>query len=342
MTVKYETAVCPLCHQEFDEPESFRSHLADEHGLVDDEGTETVLPEAPPPLPVLDTPPGRAALEPTTVPPLPSAPAAPSFIPPPPAAPAAVTAPRRSGPPAALAIVLSVQLLLGLLGLAIVDGDDAREDRSAVTVGDSPASPASPPPAAPDPAADQRRVDAMAPRVSDLPPGWVAEDPNSDDDSGSDEFDRRFEACAANVEDPFDTSTAQKEVAFSHGDDALFGQVGTTRTAEDAIKGMDAISAVLPCFGDAFQGAVRSELPRNMTVTVGKFEPINGGNHGDQTVARSMLVTMSGPGGQVGMQFDFLAIRKDRALAMMFALNVNDGLTVAQERALLGSVASRM
>ena len=47
MGTRFQTTACPLCRDEFDDPVEYREHLAFMHDLVDDEGAETTLPEAP-------------------------------------------------------------------------------------------------------------------------------------------------------------------------------------------------------------------------------------------------------------------------------------------------------
>ena len=342
MTVRYETAVCPLCKAEFHDPEDFRVHLADEHDLVDDEGTHTDLPESAPAPPVLE------AIEPPPATGSAGGPP-PSFLPPPPGAPAppaAATLARRSGPPAALAIVLAVQLLLGLVGIAIVDGDDAPEERSAVVVGGSPASPESPAPAAPaapDPAADQKRLEAFMPRVSDLPAGWIldSDDPSAGADDSA-EFDEQFDSCAAKLNATDAPTTAEDDITFMSDMSGVYAAGGIAPSAQQAVEGIDFVRAAMPCLGQAIVAGARADLPRGVTVTAGAFEPVRVARYGDQSEGRSMNITIAGGGMQIGMRMDVFTIRKDRAMLMVMAFVVNDSLTTTHEQSMLGSIAARM
>lgn len=341
MSIRYEVAACPLCRAEFEDPEDYRAHLADEHDLVDDEGTETVLPKAAPVLPVLETAPSAEVLEPlppvTPPPPPPEAPV--------PAAPVATIVAKAPLPLAALAIAVAVQLLLGVLGLAVVGRDDDEVARSTVITEPSPTTAAATPTTVADPAADQRRADAIALRPSDLPAGWSLDSDGAGSDSeseGNDEFDQEFDECASSIEGAGTDTTAEKEVTLSDGDNSVFGFVGLDQTSDAAVKSMDALGAALPCMAQAMTAGIKSELPRGVTVTNGPFTPAAVGKFGDQSDAQTMAITISGPGGKVGMRIDVFAVRKDRAIVFILAAVLNDGLTLAHERTMLASIASRM
>ena len=340
MSLRYEVTACPLCRAEFDDPEDYRSHLAGEHDLVDDEGTETVLHESAPALPLLEAPPELDVLEPMPAPPPPPGP--PGMPPPAPVTVAAVVR-KAPAPFAVLAIAVAVQLLLGLVGVAIVGGDDSEEARSTVVVeGQSPTPAAAPVTTAPpDPAADKRRVDAALPHAVDFPAGWVI-DEEAGSDTGSEDLDEEFDSCAARVATTEVETTAENDITFTKGANVVFTSVGTAHTVQAAVEGVDAVRAAMACIGEAVVTGIRSELPRGVTVTAGKFEPTSVARYGDFSDGQSMLVTVTGPGGQIGMRMDVFTMRKDRLMAMVLVATVNDEFTAANERSLLGVIGSRM
>ena len=78
-------------------------------------------------------------------------------------------------------------------------------------------------------------------------------------------------------------------------------------------------------------------------MTHGPFSSLGYPTYGDETVASSMPVTISGPGGQFPLRVDVLAVRRDRAVSFVLVdrPRAND-LTPQQERGMLSAIADRM
>jgi hypothetical protein len=355
MGTRFQTTACPLCSDEFDDPDEFREHLAFMHDLVDDDGAETTLPEAPP------EPPAPIVVGPTEpVAPVP-------FVPPVVAHPAltepvALRVDRRVLPGLVAAVVL--QLVVALLGLAVVDGDS--RDRLTTAAGstggsaasDSVAPAADPAPGAPaaapattappttaapkvDTSGDQARADAFTIRASDLPAGW--EELDAGDTSGEEESaDAGPECTAANDPTETDALTGENSAFFARDIGAVFGGGMVLATEKDALRTMDVIRELTPCFGDQTLWGAEQELPEGVTMTHGSFSPLGYPTYGDETIATSMPVTVSGPGGSVPLRVDVLAIRRDRAIAFLLVMTGADELTPQQERGMLSAIADRM
>jgi hypothetical protein len=348
MGIRLATRACPLCDEEFDASDAFRDHLAAEHGLEDDEGTETRLEELPP---ELEPEPELEPLAPATPVPMPPADrdrfedAVFAVAPGAGGAHHDLHLDRRVLP--ALVVAIVVQLAAALLALAAVGGDQAEKVTSTATAppaaGLATATPSPSTTAAPlvDTRNDQARADRIALRASDLPVGWVSAAPTggSGGGAGSAQFDR----CTSSVPDPITAAqTASTDSAFSNGMSAVFGSSVLVDKDTAALDGMSALRKVQACFGDAFEAEIRSGLPRGVTLSRGTFSSLGYPSYGDETITSSMPVTVSGPGGSIPFRVDILAIRQDRAVVLLFVVSAANGLTPAHERTMLAAIAARM
>ena len=337
----------------FDEPVEYRDHLAFMHDLVDDEGAETTLPEEPEPEP--EPEPASVVVGPTE-----RVEAVPFVGPARLTEPVALRVDRRVLPGLVAAVVL--QLVVALLGLAVVDsGSPDRVTTAAGASGgtetdsDAPVAEAAPgePAAAPattappttaapkvDTKGDQARADAYALRASDLPAGFQEFDP----DAGGDESasDVGPECTAANDPTETDSLTGETFSAFAKEISVVLGGGMVLSTEKDAIRTMSVIRELTPCLGDQMLAGAEAELPEGVTMTHGAFSSLGYPTYGDESIASSMPVTISGPGGQVPLRADVLAIRVDRAVHFTVAMTGANEFTPQQERGMLSAIAARM
>jgi hypothetical protein len=358
MGTRFQATACPLCADEFDDPAEFRDHLAFMHDLVDDEGAETTLPEAPPeppapPSPVVVGPQERVEPVPYVAPAVAHA----SLT-----EPVALRLDRRVLPGLVAAVVL--QLVVALLGLAVVDGgspdrvtaaagsgtaaseDDAGGDHAEAgapaSAGGS-ATPAPPTTAAPkvDTGNDQARADAITVRAGDLPAGWRVFDPGAD--SGGDAATDGGPECTA-ANDPTDTDSLTGEAysGFVHDISAVIGGAMVLSTEKDAIRTMAVLRELTQCLGDQMLAGAEAELSEGLSMTHGSFSSLGYPTYGDETIASSMPVTIAGPGGRIPLRADVLAIRRDRAVAFIMVMTGANDFTPQQERGMLSAIADRM
>ena len=356
MGTRFQITACPLCADEFDDPAEFKDHLAFMHDLVDDEGAETTLPEEPEPEPVPPAPVVVGLTEPVV--PVPFVPPARPAL----TEPVAVRVDRRVLPGLVAAVVL--QLVIALLGLAVVDGDSspdrlttaagsaaggATTDTSAPAADPVPGAPAAAPAttappttAAPkvDTSGDQARADAFTLRASDLPSGFEEFDPDA---GGDEEATEDGPECAA-ANDPTETESLTGETSSLFGMDVtvVIGGGMVLSSEKDALRTMDVIRELTPCFGDQMLFGAEEEFPEGVTMTHGAFSSLGYPTYGDETIASSMPVTISGPGGQFPLRVDVLAIRVDRAIHFTVVIASPDEFTPQQERGMLSAIALRM
>ena len=356
MGTQFQTTACPLCGDLFDDPAEYRDHLAFMHDLVDDDGAETTLPTEPEPEPesVVSAP---VVVGPTErVEPVPFvAPARPALT-----EPVALRVDRRVLP--GLVAAVALQLVIALLGLAVVDSGSpdrlttaAGASAGATTDSDAPGTSAAPgaPAAAPattappttaapkvDTAGDQARADGFTLRTSDLPAGFAEFDPDEGGDDSSTEGGP--DCTAANDPTETDSLTAETFRGFAKDVTVVLGGGLVLSTEKDAIRTMGVIRELTPCFGDQMLAGGREELPRGVTMTHGAFSSLGYPTYGDETVASSMPVTISGPGGQFPLRVDVLAIRVDRAVHFVLAIASAEEFTPQHERGMLSAVADRM
>lgn len=364
MGTHFQATACPLCGDDFDEPGAYRDHLAMMHDLVDDEGTETTLAEEPEPEP--DPEPLRstdpvmarsvdhdAVADPDAV--LDALPA------------------RRPARPAldrhlvpGVAIVLAVQLLVGLLGLAVVGGDGDGDKRVATEAAASGASggsaaandrnaPGAPgakdadnkapattaPPATIDTSHDQERADAINPRASDFPGAWEAIDPSELE--GGDEGDSATDRCLVADDPSNDDTLPQAGTGLQHELSFVFGGTVVLRTERDAERTMSILRSQAACMGDAMAEDFASGAEGSgANVTHGTLTSMGFPVYGDESIAQSMQMTVSGPGGSIPIRLDMLAIRRDRACVLLFSFIASNDLTPAQERGAMSAIEARM
>lgn len=336
MGTHLQAAACPLCSDTFDDPADYRDHLAMVHDLVDDDGTETSLAEEREPEP-----------EPEPVSPLPEAPPMTGHVSP--ATDEALTrsvdleVDRRVVP--ALVVVVAVQLVLALLGVAVVDGRGPSEAVSAETAaasGDAAAPAGTVPPTTVAPVADTRndqaRADAAAPRASDFPAGWTQVDASELEGDGG---ESATENCTVPNDPTEDASLASAESAFAYENSFAFGGSVILENEADAIRGMAILRQLVDCMGDAIAKDAGSDLD-GVNVTHGAFASLGFPTYGDDSIALSMPMSFVGPGGSVPLRVDLLAIRRDRALVMLVTIVGANDFTPAQERSTLSAIAARM
>jgi hypothetical protein len=322
MGTRFSAAVCPLCTHEFENPDLFRQHLAVEHELHDDPGTETTLGELPPePEPVV-------APEPELAPVVPAE------------APADHTRhgarhDRRAvfGAAGAIAVLLVVGLI-ALMGSG-GDSDDRRDVTAAgasrqVTPTPSPAPPA-------DPQADQARAEQIVPRIEDLPAGWAPLDLARAVASGE---ATKFGACPTPA-DSYETATAL--VAFQGSGSIFSGGSSIFDTEAHAMQEMTEIrSTALPCLATQAAAAIRTQLPRGAKLTSGTFSPLPFPSYGDESIAQSIPFTALTSNTVGSLRLDLVLVRRGRELVGgTIAIPANQ-FTPTQEQALLAAVAERM
>ncbi|MEY2566999.1 MAG: hypothetical protein QOE35_1528 [Actinomycetota bacterium] len=354
----FQATACPLCHDSFEHPEEYRDHLAMIHDLVDDEGTQTKLTETPEP----ETEPEPAA----------------GPAPAPSAVPVLVTStPHVSAEPAAaltgsvdlrldrrvlpgLVIAVAVQLVVALLGLAVVGGDGgaknvatqstanerARSTPAASGGAGAAASPSSTAPATTAPPAtdthsDQARADLIAPRTADFPSGWTQVNPAALGGSASDDTSA-LDVCTVPDDPTNDPSIPSTPVALEHAASFAFGGSMILKNEADALRGMTILRETSRCLGDAIAKDTASSTPRGVTVTHGTFSSLGFSTYGDETIAMSMPMSFVGPGAAVPVRVDLLAVRRDRAVVFLMAIVGANDFTPAQERTALSSIADRM
>jgi hypothetical protein len=355
---RFQPTACPLCHDGFDDPVEYREHLAFMHDLVDDEGAETTLAEAEPEALPQPAPPAPIVAPLESVPVGAAWPARPALT-----DPVAVRVDRRVLPGLVLAIAL--QLVLALIGLTLVgddaaseltsasgpneatvsshDGDPAPGRESARNAGSAGATTAPPTTVAPtvDTRGDQARADAFTLRTSDFPAGWQQLDPS---DLGGDEDTGDVGPDCTAPDDPTETDalTGESPTAFAHDTSFAFGGALVLRTERDAIRTMDVIRELTPCFGEQMLAGAGEGAPSGVSISHGEFSPLGYPTYGDETTATSMPVTFSGPGGRVPLRLDVLAVRRDRAVAFVMVIVGANDFTPQQERSMLSAVADRM
>ncbi|MEY2478961.1 MAG: hypothetical protein QOG87_4276 [Actinomycetota bacterium] len=346
MGTRFQTATCPLCGDAFDDPGEYRDHLAFMHDLVDDDGAETTLPEAPPepPAPVVVPPLERVEPVPFVAP----AAAHPGLT-----GPVAVQLDRRVLP--GLVVAVALQLVIALLGLVVVDGGneakvdaasgstEAAEKARGAGVDPAEGGTTTLPPTTTAPAVntagDQARADGFVLRAADLPAGWEELDPEAlAEDSSSD----AGAGCTV-PDDPTesDALTGEAGSAFLHDMSFAFSGALVLRTEKDAVRAMEVFRELMDCFADDFVAGVR-EGAEGATVTHGEFASLGYPMYGDETTASSMPVTVSGPGGRVPLRVDLLAVRRDRAVSYVMAIVGANDFTPQHERGMLSAIADRM
>jgi hypothetical protein len=132
------------------------------------------------------------------------------------------------------------------------------------------------------------------------------------------------------------------DVALAHEPSTAFGAAAVVADEATAAKGLSAVRAVTDCVVIGVEQELKASLPRGVTFTHGTFNPLAWSSSADETLAQSMNITLVGPGGQVPMRVDVIGARKDRALFFLFVIVGGAEPTVAQEKAVLASVTSRM
>jgi hypothetical protein len=357
MGTHFQTTACPLCSDRFDDPQEYRDHLAFMHDLVDDEGAETTLDEVPDepepepePAPEVLVLPRVERVEPVP------------FVAPVVAS-ASLTGPldvhvdRRVLP--GLVVAVALQLAIAVLGLAVVDDgsaqkvDAAASTRSAAEANgaatpeqadenprDATATTVPPTTAAPaiDTSNDKARADSFALRASDVPAGWQ---PSSTDDA--DEGGDSGPDCSV-PGDPTETDalTAETDTAFESENSGVFGGAMMLKTDKDALRAMDVLRQIAPCLGEGVIAGAKESMPAGVNVSHGTFSPLGFPLYGDESVALSMPVTLSGGGMGIPMRVDLLAIRRDRADTFILAVIGANDFTPVQEKAMLSAIADRM
>ena len=339
-------ATCPLCDDDFDDAGSYRAHLAETHGLVDDEGTETTLdavePEAEPEPPIEPAPPATERdEEPGRVDGLTLGAGAPAT---PPRHPAAA--------PIWLALLVVVQLLLGLAGLSAVGRDDEPAERVAAARGLVRAPvPTAPVNTAADPLLDQQLANGSVVRAGDLPPGWVELDRprlEAEGDRNAAAAGGRPAPCVA-IDAMEARATAIANSAFAFENSVLADDVAVYATEAEAGQAYSVLDANLACATDAAAIGVAASGARDglpLATASSQFQPMVGfPHHGDQSFAKTAHSSVMLPGfeGAGSLQIDVMVVRQDRAVATVVAMHIAGGsMSPAEERAAFASVADRM
>ena len=243
-----------------------------------------------------------------------------------------------------LVVVVAVQLVLALLGVAVVDGGSPRtvSAETAAASGDAAAPAGTVPPTTVAPVADTRndqaRADAAAPRASDFPAGWRQVDASElEGDGGESATDN----CTVPNDPTEDPALASAESAFERENSFAFGGSVILKNEADAIRGMAILRQLVDCMGDAIAKDAGSEAD-GVQVTHGAFASLGFPTYGDDSIALSMPMSFVGPGGSVPLRVDLLAIRRDRALVMLVTIVGANDFTPAQERSTLTAIAARM
>ncbi len=178
-------------------------------------------------------------------------------------------------------------------------------------------------------------------RASDLPAGWQEIDPN---DTGGDEGSGDEGPECTVPDDPTETDalTGEATTAFAQDMSFAFGGGLVLATEKDAGRTMAVIRQLTPCFGDQMLAGAEADLPDGVTMTHGAFAPLGYPTYGEESIASSMPVTFSGPGGQIPLRLDVLAVRRDRAIAFVMVITGANDFTPQQERGMLLAIADRM
>jgi hypothetical protein len=363
MPTATRTATCPLCKDEFDDVVLYSTHLAATHGLIDDEGTETALPD------VDDVEVGDeaevAALDDEVAEPeaewgaddleldrermvvvstperLPVAPAIPTR--------------RVMAAPAWLVLVIVVQLLVGVAGATTVgngSGDDTDGDTSSVqaaagadssTGARTEAAAPSVAPSTINPLLDQQLADQAVLRIGDLPQGWAVDADAGDLDPAEDRAALEAtgqEACWASANAPIaNEQGALAESGFRKDVNGVFSQVQVFSSEEMARLGVQAARNLMPCLADAIKVGIHDE---GGELTLGAIQPLGFPPYGDESVAVTLQGTMIAPAIRVPLRVDGLIVRVDRTVVWVTTLLVGDALSQSDEKFLMQSLATRM
>ena len=204
----------------------------------------------------------------------------------------------------------------------------------------------------PDPAADKARADRINLTLADLGPGWSV-DTSPDDGGESDEtFDRAFDqALAAKGLALSEAKTADADSPdFVKGEDrgasssvSIYEDESPAASDFSVTASEDFIAVLSDVFNKAFQDefAKDPEL-RGVTVSPLRFTKVPFPILGQEAFALKGQTTVRAKGQRVGLYFHVVAVRQDRAVALIFAFNTPREFPTAELQAIATKMAQRM
>lgn len=204
----------------------------------------------------------------------------------------------------------------------------------------------------PDPLADKAWADRINLTIADLGPGWSI-DTTPDEGGGSDEaFDRAFDqALAAKGLALSAAKTADADSPdFIKGEDTgASSSVSVYEEESPAAKdfSVTASEEFIGVLSDIFTRAFQDEFAkdpelRGVTVSPLQFTKVPFPVLAQEAFALKGQTTVRGKGLRVVLHFQVVAVRQDRAVALIFAYNTPREFPVADLQALATKLAQRM
>lgn len=191
-------------------------------------------------------------------------------------------------------------------------------------------------------AEDQARAERMVFTAADFPDLIEVEEDDSDDDE-----DDPLKDC---LSDPLLTELGNgprsAESTFNDEDEtqvrASIVNLAETEDAAEEAFGAVTTPAFLTCFEDAVRTGFEEGIDEGLAATNLSVTNLPDAEFGDESVTYRVTLNLEVPGQTVPASFDYVFIREGRAVAILFAFDIEDSLDDDERKRLAELLSDRM